>query len=65
MVLLRITIFKEITPIALAPSSKVFIISICLEYRNVFTMLGEIPSVTLLDIKETDYTKTIKNYKGK
>ena len=34
---------REITPIVLAPSSKVFIISICLEDRDVFARLDEIP----------------------
>ena len=38
---------KEITLIALAPSSKGFIISICLEDRNVFARFDEIPSMTL------------------
>ena len=61
MALLRIT--KGITPILLAPSSKAFIISICLENRNVFARFDGIPS--LKDIKETVYTKVIKNYKGK
>ena len=41
------------------------IISICLEDRNVFTRFDEIPLMTLKDIKETVYTKAIKNYKGK
>ena len=30
-----------------------------------FARFDEIPSMTLLDIKETVYTKAIKNYKGK
>ena len=38
---------REITLIALAPSSLVFIISICLEDRNVFARFDEIPSMTL------------------
>ena len=38
---------KEITLKAFAPSSKVFIISICLEDRNVFARFDEIPSMTL------------------
>ena len=38
---------------------------ICLEDRNVFSRFDEVPSITLKDIKETVYTKTIKNYKGK
>ena len=39
---------REITPIVLAPSSKVFIISICLEEnRDVFARFDEIPSITL------------------
>ena len=38
---------REITPIVLAPSSKVFIISICLEDRNVFARFDEITSITL------------------
>ena len=42
-------------------------ISICLEHRNVFKRFDEMPSMTLfnLDIKETVYTKAIKNYKWK
>ena len=40
-------ILREITPIVLAPSSSVFIISICLEDRNVFARFDEIPSMTL------------------
>ena len=39
--------------------------SIYLEDRNVFARFDEIPSLTLQDIKETVYTKAIKNYKGK
>ena len=35
------------TQIVLAPSSKVFIISIRLEDRNVFARFDEIPSITL------------------
>ena len=31
----------------LAPSSKVFLISVCLEDRNVFARFDEIPSMTL------------------
>ena len=42
---LRIT--KEITPIVLAPCSKVFIICICLEDRSVFARFDEIPLMTL------------------
>ena len=38
---------RGITLKALAPSSKVFIISICLEDRNVFARIDEIPSKTL------------------
>ena len=30
-----------------------------------FARFDEIPSITLKDIKETVYTKAIKNYKGK
>ena len=30
-----------------------------------FERFDEIPSMTLEDIKETVYTKAIKNYKGK
>ena len=30
-----------------------------------FARFGEIPLMTLQDIKETVYTKAIKNYKGK
>ena len=41
------------------------IISICLEDRNVFARFDETPSMTLQDIKESVYTKAIKNYKGK
>ena len=42
-----------------------FVISYCLEDRNVFARFDEIPSMTLYDIKKTVYTKAIKNYKGK
>ena len=45
MALLRIQ--REITLIALAPSSKVFIKSICFEDRSVFARFDEIPSMTL------------------
>ena len=38
---------REITPTVLAPSSQVFIITICLENRNVFARFDEIPSMTL------------------
>ena len=38
---------REITPIVLAPSSKVFILSIRLEVRNVFARFDEIPSMNL------------------
>ena len=38
---------REITPIVLAPSSKVFIISIRLEDRKVFARFDEITSITL------------------
>ena len=38
---------EKLLLIALAPSSSVFIISICLEDRNVFARFDEIPSVTL------------------
>ena len=62
MKLLRIT--KENNS-ALTPSSKVFIIGICLEDRNVYAKFDEILSLTLSDIKETVYTKAIKKYKGK
>ena len=41
------------------------LIIICLEDRNVFARFDEIQSMTLYDIKETVYTKAIKNYKGK
>ena len=41
------------------------LVSTCLEDRNVFARFDEIPSMTLYDIKETVYTKAIKNYKGK
>ena len=47
------------------PFGLLVIISICLVDRNVFAMFDEIPSMTLYDIKETIYTKAIKNYKGK
>ena len=30
-----------------------------------FARFDEIPSITFYDIKETVYTKAIKNYKGK
>ena len=63
MAFLRIT--RGITLKSLAPSSKVFIVSICLENRHVFARFDEISSMTLKDIKETVYTKAIKNYKGK
>ena len=36
-----------ITPKVLAPSSQVFIITICLENRNKFARFDEIPSMTL------------------
>ena len=52
--------YKE--KLALAPSSLVFIISICLEDRNVFARFDEIPSMTLYDIKETVYTKRNNPY---
>ena len=38
---------REITLIALAPSSEVFIINIHLEDRNVLAKFDEIPSMTL------------------
>ena len=38
---------REITPIVLTPSSKVFITSIRLEDRDVFARFDEIPSITL------------------
>ena len=38
---------REIIPIVLAPSSKVFIISVRLDDRNVFSRFDEIPSITL------------------
>ena len=38
---------REITPIVLAPCSKVFIISIRVEDRDVFARFDEIPSITL------------------
>ena len=38
---------REITLIALAPSSYIFLISICLEDRNVFARFDEIPLMTL------------------
>ena len=41
----------------MAPSSKDFILSICLEDRDVFARFDEIPSMNLQDIKETVYTK--------
>ena len=44
---------REITPIALVPSS--YIISICLEDRNVFARFDEISSMTIQGIKETLY----------
>ena len=37
---------RETTPIVLVPSSKVFMISIRLEDRNVFARFDEIPSIT-------------------
>ena len=42
---------REITPVVLALSSKVFINSICLEDRNVFARFDEIPSITLTKMK--------------
>ena len=45
MALLRIT--RRIILKALAPSSMVFVVSICLEDRNVFARIDEIPSMTL------------------
>ena len=56
---------REITPIVLAPSPYFFIISICLEEKNVIARFDEIPSMNLKDIKENVYRKAIKNYKGK
>ena len=61
--LLRIT--KGNNSNSIGPYSLFFIISICLENRNVFARFDEIPSMSHLDIKETVYAKTIKNYKGK
>ena len=58
-------IIKNYKGKSLLISSKVFIIHFCLEDRNVFTRFDKIPSITLKDIKETVYTKAIKNYKGK
>ena len=60
--LLRIT--KGNDSNSIGPYSLILICSICLEDRNVFVRFNEIPSMTLSDIKETVYTKTIKNYKG-
>ena len=56
---------REITTIVLAPSPYFFISSICHVHINVFARFDEIPSMTLLGIQETVYTKAIKNYKGK
>ena len=50
---------------SIGPLPLIFIISICHEDRNVFARFDQIPSMTLYDIKETVYTKAIKNYKGK
>ena len=61
--LLRIT--KGNNSNSIGPKLLGFIISICLEDRNVFARFDEIPSMTLKDNKETVYIKVIKNYKGK
>ena len=50
----QVSVYRTIGPL----------VSICLEDRNVFARFDEIPSMTLYDIKETVYTKSIKNYKG-
>ena len=50
---------------SIGPKPLFFNISICLEDRKVLRRFDEIPSMNLKDIKETVYTKAIKNYKGK
>ena len=60
--LLRIT--KGNNSNSIGPYSLILIISICLEDRNVFARFDEIPSTTLLDIKETVYTKSLRITKG-
>ena len=50
---------------SIGPYTLFILINTCLEDRNVFARFDEIPSMTLYDIKETVYTKAIKNYKGK
>ena len=44
---------REITLIELAPSRYFFVLSICLEYMNMFARFDENPAMTLQDIKET------------
>ena len=44
---------REITLIGLAPSPYFFVLSICLEYINMFARFDENPAMTLQDIKET------------
>ena len=51
----QVSVYRTIGPL----------VSICLEDRNVFARFDKIPLMTLEDIKETVYTKAIKNYKGK
>ena len=49
----------------ICPSPLRCIINFCQINMNVFATFDEIPSMTPSDIKETVYTKAIKNYKGK
>ena len=49
---------------SIGPYPLFFIISICLEERNVFARFDEIPSMILYDIKETVYKKPLRITKG-
>ena len=53
----------NVTLIALAPSSFVFIISICLEDRNVFARFNEIPSTTKI-LRKLSIQKSLRITKG-
>ena len=55
---------RETNPIVLAPSSKVFIISICLEDRYVFARFDEIPSITLKILRKLYIQKPLRITKG-
>ena len=60
---------REIDIIELAPSPYLFVLSICLTYKNMFASFDENPTMTLQDIKEikhygrthgrTDNVKTV------